>query len=624
MNSHLLSKNLAFLVKKDRVLAETLKTFRPSDRYIVTPSKIGPPGLTLTYPDGKRKTLHSSYDPVKEAVRLIDAASVDGVSNFIILGMGLGYHIQELLKRVPDTSRVLVVEKEIEIVYHCLMNNDFTTVLDHPGVQLQIGADGSTLLGMNEEDKFGFALYGYSTLQFLPLVNSDPGFYSHRLETIKAEFHESQVELNTRAAFSKVFYRNIFKNWKNLLNSPGIHSLKGMFQNIPAVIVSAGPSLDKNISVLKGSSQRAVVISVATALKPLLKSGIEVDFVIAIDPEESTIQFFNFENQMKNICLVFDPCVPSSVVDLFPDKKVKIDSGVCLSHWIASKVGEDNYLGKTLSVAHTAFLFARHLGCDPVIFAGQDLSFNRNQLHCGGSYFDQLRKDKIGASQPLNQLEGKRYFEYSSSFKSTRDIFGNEIMTTFALDVYKNIFVENIDDNVAIFNASEGGIDIPGVPNMTLREALNVHCSRNLGPQQIKIPKGLNGLNGFGKIKNELDEQSKRFEEIHQKVQILRSRYIHSGEETKNHKTEFIGAMERLLKFLLDQPETLELMQGYSYSGFIDWNRQNAKIVILEETFPDTDVLEDKFQRDKKFLDVLEEAAEALKNGFDQMADETN
>lgn len=620
MNSRLFAKNLAVLEKNNRVLAEALKSLRPGGGFIVTPSRKGPPSLARTFPGGGRKTLHSSYDPIKEAVRFMDSSTVDDFSNFIVLGVGLGYHIQELIKRIPSSSRILIAEREIEVFYHCLMNNDFTSVMDRPGVRFQVGTDASGPDGILDEDRFQFALNGYSIIRFQPLINTE--YYSNRLKKIEAVINEAKINLNSKAAFSRVFYKNIFSNWKNLLNSPGIHSLKDAFQGVPAIIVSAGPSLDKNISILKSSSHRAVVIAAATALRPLIQNGIEVDFVIVIDSGESSIQFFDCEYRGKNVWLVFDPCIPHSIVDLFPNKKIKIDSGVYLSHWIASKSGENNYLGKTFSVAHAAFLFSHHLGCGPVIFTGQDLSFNRNQLHCAGSYFDQVRKDKITAFQPLNHLEEKRYFEFSSSFKSSIDIFGKEIITTCALDVYKNIFAENIEGNGSILNATEGGADIPGVPNRTLREVLNVHCPENPGPRKLKFPGSFNEAGGSRKIKSDLIEQSKRFNKIHRDVQKMRVRFIDSYKETESHKNEFVGSMEGLFQFLLDQPETLELMQGYAYAGFIEWNRQNGKIAIKEEK--SADVLEDRFQRDKKFLDVLEETAETLKKAFDKMAKEMN
>jgi hypothetical protein len=624
MNSEIFAKNLAHLKKKDPVLAEAVNSIRLSSRYAVTASKTGPPSLSMTLADGNRITLHSSYDPVKEASRFIDLCDIGKYTNFIVPGIGLGYHIQELVERVPRSSAVIIFEREIESLYWCLAKTDFTSVINHPGVQFQIAVDTSSVEGILEPNRIRFSLNGYATIKFKPLVNADIEYYSQILKRIDAIFNETQIDLKTQAAFSKIFYRNIFENWKNIISSPGVHSLQNKYLGIPAIIVSAGPSLDKNISLLKESANRVLVIAVATALRPLIKNNIEVDFVVAVDPEESTLQFFDFEKIPQTTWLVFDPCVPSSVVNKFPHRKIRIDSGVCLSRWLASRQGKDNFLGKTLSVAHAAFLLARYLGCRPIILTGQDLSFSQSRLHCADSYYDQIQKDKINSRHPLKGLEENKYYEFSSSFKSVRNIFGNEIVTTSALNTYKDVFADKMDGHISIYNATEGGLPIPGVPNMTLREALNTFCSDNNRSRingwsaDIQKPKPLQTMH------LKLIEQSARFDKIVQKTQKLQSMYLTASPLTDGLKKEFVGRMDKFYRFLLDQPETLQLMQGYSYMEFIEWNQENGRIMLKESSEKEKEILEDKFNRDKIFLDVLENVADTLKNAFNKMANEVN
>ena len=293
-----------------------------------------------------------------------------------------------------------------------------------------------------EPNRIRFSLNGYATVKFKPLVNAEIEYYSQLLKKIDAVFNETQIDLKTQAAFSKIFYRNIFENWINIISSTGVRSLKNKYFGIPAIVVSAGPSLYKNIALLKESSNRVLVIAVATALRPLIKNNIAVDFVVAVDPEETTLQFFDFENISQNTWLVFDPCVPASVVNKFPDRKIRIDSGVYLSRWLACRLEEDNFLGKTLSVAHAAFLLARYLGCSPIILTGQDLSFSQSRLHCADSHYDQTRKDKIGSRHPFKELDDNKFDEFSSSFKAVKNIFGKEVDTTSALNAYKDVFAD--------------------------------------------------------------------------------------------------------------------------------------------------------------------------------------
>ncbi|GJL78227.1 MAG: hypothetical protein NPINA01_12160 [Nitrospinaceae bacterium] len=587
----------------------------------MTASQKGPPSLAKIRADGKQITLHSSYDPVKEAQRLIDSEDAENRTRFLVLGLGLGYHLQELVRRVPRSSRIMVFEKDAEILFHCLANNDFSSVLVHPGVCFQVAKDVSSLEAVLEPDRTGFALNGYSVVKLQALVSSEFDYYSSLLKKIDSVFTETQIDLKTQAAFSKLFYRNIFDNWKSILNSTGVRSLENKCSGIPAIIVSAGPSLDKNISILKKSSHRAVVIAVATALRPLIENGIRVDFVVVIDPDEATVQFFEFDKIPKNVCLIFDPCAPASIIENYPHRKIRIDSEVYLSQWLASKQEENNFLGKTLSVAHTAFSLAGHLGCEPIILTGQDLSFHRNRLHCAGSYYDLDRKDKIGRLKSLKNLEEARYAGFSPSFKSVEDIFEKEIVTTSALNSYKDIFAEKMNGKGSVYNATEGGLPIPGVPSISLKEAVNELCLTGKWSQTTNVD--VLPMKSFQKVKSEVMAQGRRFGTVVNEIATIKSNYLNSSECSAGLQEEFVMRMEKLYRALLDDSETLQLMQGYSYGGFIEWKQESEKNVIQEE-MASKEVLASKFQRDIKFVEVLQESAETLRNEFNKMAEEMN
>ena len=259
------------------------------------------------------------------------------------------------------------------------------------------------------------------------------------------------------------------------MTTPGIRGIKNKLAGKPALIVSAGPSLDKNIALLKNAAGKALIISVDTALTPLMQAGIQPDFVVAIDPNFSTNKAFHQSMNGIKPCLVFDPCVPASVPNGFKNK-LMLDSDVSISQWIAKYYEEKGSLGKSFSVAHTAFLFAQHLGCRPIIFTGQDFSFHSKRLHCSGSMHSQAHMDLIDSSQTRNTVEDKRLKSFASSLENAKDLFGQDTQTTLALATYKHCFTENIQNPAHVFNATEGGVPIEGVSNLSLRELLMRYC----------------------------------------------------------------------------------------------------------------------------------------------------
>ena len=84
--------------------------------------------------------------------------------------------------------------------------------------------------------------------------------------------------------------------------------------------------------------------------------------------------------------------------------------------------------------------------------------------------------------------------------------------------MYKEVFLENMNGNSLVFNATEGGLPIPGVPNMTLREALNTLCSENYRSRKTGLSVDLHKPIHFEKMKNELIEQSNRFINVFQRI----------------------------------------------------------------------------------------------------------
>jgi len=622
MKSDLFSENLVRLEKTHPRLAQKVRSFQPTGKYSAPASQAGSSFLVRNFPDGTKRTLLSSYDPVQEAVRFVGAQSAAPSLNFLVLGFGLGYHVLELARRIPDASQVVVIESDLEVFYLALANIDLSSVMDRPGMHFHVGADIYPLAEALEESRTSFALNGYKVVGFKALMDLDRKYYENMLAGIVSVLFETEVDLKTKAAFSKTFYRNIIKNWKNYIVSPGVKLLEHYFPGVPAIIVSAGPSLDKNIQLLKSIGENVIIIAVATALKPLLKSGIEPDFIVTIDADESTDKCFQFISPPKNSWLVFDPCAPSSVVDRFPGRKIAVDSGVYLSQWIAKRREGKGFLGKTFSVAHTAFLFACHMGCDPVILIGQNLSFSGKRLHCADSFYDENRKDRISSVRTLEFLENERFQDFIPSLKWTHDIFGQQTHTTTALDLYRNHFRCEGSRSTAVFNATEGGLEIAGAQTVSLREVLYRYGLKIKSRKKNNLPQDFQKPEYCDDIYSSLAGQSLRFRQILDDLKRFKFQISGLSHGDGRGKRELVRQMEYFYRTLVAEPETLKLMQGYLYSDFIEWNRRSGEIALKEKECREDEIIEEKFQRDVKFLDVLEDAADFLAMAFNNMASE--
>jgi hypothetical protein len=424
MSNAVLNRNLASLKKKDPALFRKITPLKESKFYAATKSKSGHPSLVHVDHDGRKKQIDSNYDPVGEAVRNLERFKISGSINFIVLGLGLGCQVSEILKKISKHAKIFIFEKDPELFALAIREVDFTQIFEHPGTKLFVDTDLRDVSHLLEPERTNFTLNEYCLISQKALVDKNFEYYGVLYQKIEKYFKESRINLKTQSVHSKVYYKNIFSNQESLRSSHGIKNLKDCLSNIPAIICSAGPSLDKNIQLLKSSRKGFFLIAVATALKPLLHNGIKPDIVISIDPDELTIRSFDFFRDLGDTWLVYNAAVPNTIPKNFPTRKIAFDLDVHLAKWFNKHSDAKGSLGKTSSVAHSAFNLAEFLACSPVILIGQDLSFQNQRLHCNQSFYFEDSINLVNRFNPLYYLNRLKYLNFGPNLTERIDIFG--------------------------------------------------------------------------------------------------------------------------------------------------------------------------------------------------------
>ena len=610
-----LKDNLEILSHKSPELCSLIKNAPNDNQYNITTSRSGIATLSRVSPDGTKKSLHSNYDPTQEATQFIDAIYSDESSNYILIGLGLGYHLNDLHKRVPPQGRIIIFEKNPTLVRLAFSQNNFSEALSNPGVSIHINTDPNKIEQILYEDRTNLAIHGYTPICLKPLVNLERDYYKLINLAIKQAHQKFKLDIDTQAAYSQRFYKNIFKNGLAITKSPGIVTTKDIFSNIPTILVSAGPSLDKNIGLIKSVRKKILVITVATALKPLLRNGIKPDFVIAIDPNEDTIRSFDIKTIPKDLWLIYDPCIPPEICSLFNKRKIMMESKIELAKWITDHSEKKGALGDISSVAHAAFYLAQHMGCAPIILVGQDLSFEGHRMHCTDSFYNQANQDNIGADQPIDVLEYNKYRGHTQSITPTVDIFDNKSKTTKAMETYKYQLKKEMNLTDKILNATEGGVNIPGATNISLKEAIIKHCQKTKLPivsdylKKIKLPTKNKSL--LPSIRKQLD----KFDKIKNAIKKIEDKYLADNKKLIDER-KFVLEMESFYVDLLKDKTTTAIMQGYDYMAFVEWNQKTKRIINMASKSSASDSIQKKKLRDRIFLVRLSKTIEFLIHGF--------
>lgn len=429
---------------------------------------------TVRYTDSERSFhLHSPYDPLKEAsqyaTRVLDGEQVGNLAVFF--GMGLGYGVRELLDRMAPDTKALVFEPHWELFYlaFChtdlswLLTRDKTTVTCDPSIQ------GALLHYMNlfELASFtGIRLFSNPAFDQLPAADKFDEF----ADRIRYELLAVGGNIQTLMVMGEMQQMNIILNFPQIMDHPPFRHLLGAFSGKPAIIVSAGPSLEKNVDLLRELYDRALIIAVDTATKPLQAAGITPHVVVTGDPQEANSRHLRGVD-LPETYLIAEPQSPIASLNGWRGPKFICSFHDNMMQWVDRVLGDRGRVLVWGSVAVMAYDVAVKVGADPIVFIGQDLSFPGGRTYVSGTFFE--TEDKLDLTVDALAKAGTTLIDMT-------DIYGNTVQTNKQMFSYfnflKNRFEAQEVRGRTIINATEGGIlQSPRVQVMALREAIDKH-----------------------------------------------------------------------------------------------------------------------------------------------------
>ncbi len=416
---------------------------------------------------GKSYRLNSSYNPVNEATKWAERFNLKNLEIVITMfGFGNGIIPRELLKRMNNGEILIIFEPSKEIFIHTMENYDLTDIIEDPRVYISVEE-------FNESEfpralwKFVYWTNVYSQIHCVhPLYNEMfPEAFEEYYKVIADSNDRTIINRNTESAIGKKETINAIQNLKYLKDSITTDDLKGVFsKNVPAIIVSAGPSLDKNVQELKNAKGKAVIIAVDTAVKHLLARDIIPDFTFTLDPNKWTGHYADDRSsQIPMICRIE---TNTEIFDKHSGRKIYFQA-----HKFFNKIYE--LFGKELSelltggsVSTAAFAACASMGFDKIILVGQDLAYaDGGTTHAGKTI---------------------SYTNSQQEIKYIEDIYGNQIQSRNDWYLFLDWFVDTIAHwkGLAI-DATEGGAKIKGTAIMTLKEAIDKYCIEEIKVNEV-------------------------------------------------------------------------------------------------------------------------------------------
>jgi hypothetical protein len=474
-------RNLAALWAVDLKLAEAIEAPEGQPSYSVEPSKSGEPTIVVPTSDGRHVYLHSKYRPLDEAERQV--ASIDAEQHVIyyIHGLGLGYSLELLFERAGDEAVFCIFEPDLLLLRTTFETRDLSKLIESRRVCFFWQLDKSDLF-VRLMPQTPLVTMGTQDVLHAASIQRDRAFHE-QMQAWLAEFASfCRTNVNTLVMNGRRTLENIARNLGWYAATPSLSRLKDCYKGFPAVIVSAGPSLRKNKHLLKQLVGKAVIIAVQTTLQPLLEMGIEPDFVTALDYHDICTRFFEKLPKQLKTELVAEPKATNLIFSLNPGPLTIIGNDMAeslLREMHMAKAG----LPSGSTVAHLAYYLAEHLGCDPIIFVGQDLGFSDGLYYAPGTSYEDVWRPELGRFCTVEMKQWEQIVRERPIMRKIPDQQGRPMYTEERLFAYLQQFERDfLRSDRTIIDATEGGAAKRGTTVMTLAEAMEKHCLNPLPP----------------------------------------------------------------------------------------------------------------------------------------------
>ncbi len=472
------------------LLKESLKEIKSSKFELI----LGKDNLDINLKDNSGGGYNENLlyqDPIKELQTMLNTYN-DKYLLYPVLyfyGFGNGILFKALLQN-KNHQHIVVFEKDIEIIWIMFHILDFSNELQNARLMIlendKLQAQDYTELCSSKP------FFQFSRIYFLELM-------SHYYE----RFHEDVLELNKKLA----------ENFKNSIVSHGndpLDALQGIEQfvyNLPqmithpsykellskrknlsdtAIIVSTGPSLTKQLPLLKKYASKATIFCADSSYPILAKHGIKPDYVCMLERTEITAEFFNhdFGEFDKDIVFVCAGVVHPKAIEYLKGRNRKyLIIPRYLYFPIYIKLKYFDFLYNTPSVAHMACYLSLHLNHKNIIFIGQDLAYAEN----GNSHPDDYQNSANYESQMYEHI-------LTEAYGGKKEIKTHEVWIFFKQILEAMI----IKYHITTYNCTEGGARIEGTIEKPFLWACENLLHKDLNKPFEKLePLSLNKQNEF-------------------------------------------------------------------------------------------------------------------------------
>lgn len=394
--------------------------------------------------------IHSQYNPEKDAENYIKK-NYHPHHTHIMLGYGAGYFLDAFRKIRQYNETMIIIDP----------------LFDHQSIEIKKKHQHDFLYNSKSIPMLEFILNeiddGVRT-EYTVICASNydklfPTQYRDILQKVRDVQEFNRVNDYTLIRFADDWQKNLKLNLLHLLQDTTLKKLHQYYDS-PVVIASSGPSLLKQLPLVKEYRDQLIVISAGSTTKVLLNNDITPDFIVSMDGGIANYNHFK-DLRLGESRLIYSFQNHAGIRDSFTKQAFacNVDGYIGVTEYLENLMPQKipTIIGGA-TVANFAFSIAQYITSGPIAFIGQDLAFTNNQTHVSGHSFS----GKVS----IDHKNDEEYL-YTDGYNGDK-VLTNPSLYSMKLNFEKIILLAPSKNQ--FFNCTEGGVLLKGYEQLPFKE----------------------------------------------------------------------------------------------------------------------------------------------------------
>lgn len=416
--------------------------------------------------------LHSKYNPILEAQKFAEN-NYEPHQVHILFGYGLGYIVDSLKEQLKFGEPLIVIDP--------LFDDSLLEVQTrHKATEV-----GKALYNSKYIDELEYIVDAIEEVDFkknFKIICSPnyekilPEVYLQLLKKVKNIQKSNMVNENTIIKYSETWQKNFSTNLLALFEDRSLTNLEKIY-SCPVIIASGGPSLTKQLPLLKKIQDKVIIIVAGSTINSILPYGIVPDYVASIDATEKN--YYQFQGlELDDSQLFYSVFNHPDIRGEFNNKGYAFtaSSDRTIHSYLTEKIGLNlPVMVGGGSVAQYAFSLAQYISSGPIALIGQDLAYTNNQSHAANNKQVERIEESWKASDNMFKVEG---FD------------GDDVWTSSMFNSMKITFEQmmgNCPPKNIVFNCTEGGVKLKGFKQKTFNDFCKEYVQGEPPKKKLRI-----------------------------------------------------------------------------------------------------------------------------------------